>query len=221
MTQKLEEENECSTQKLFSNRTEIQQQLEQDIKSEFFTQSINTQNEKEIIDELNHENEFVATWKIITMANNIFGEDGWTNKIISNEIDSVDFEEGKFIVTSSSHIRIELKDGTYHEDIGVSTVKDFNKSKAFQNAKKKSISQGIKRTLRLFGNNLGNSIDKRKIINNNEHSNSDKDTLSSKKINVLNKNNINKLENEKKPNKNNEKYSIKINTQKPIQIKKK
>ena len=139
-----------NSQEFQYSRQEIQTQLEKDLPK----QRLNTIENKENRNQVS----YVQWWKVVEMANNIFGQDGWTNKILTLRIESVDFEKGFFYITASSHIRIELKDGTYHEDIGCVTVSDKKKYVAIQQAKKRCVADGVKRTLRLFGNNLGNSL---------------------------------------------------------------
>lgn len=55
-------------------------------------------------------------------------------------------------------IRISLKDGTYHEDVGFGCAENRNKGLAIENAKKEAVSDARKRALRLFGNHLGNCL---------------------------------------------------------------
>ncbi|KAJ1551057.1 DNA repair protein rad52 [Nowakowskiella sp. JEL0078] len=56
-------------------------------------------------------------------------------------------------------MRVTLTDGTYHEDVGFGSA-DNAKSKgaALEKAKKEASTDALKRTLRLFGNALGNCV---------------------------------------------------------------
>ncbi|KAJ4302315.1 DNA repair protein rad52 [Collariella sp. IMI 366227] len=56
-------------------------------------------------------------------------------------------------------VRVTLRDGTFHEDIGYgSTENQKGKSAAFEKAKKEGTTDALKRALRHFGNVLGNCI---------------------------------------------------------------
>lgn len=61
-------------------------------------------------------------------------------------------------------MRIELKDGTSHEDVGFGSADGQRElGAALEQAKKASISDGRKRALRLFGEYLGNSCYDREV----------------------------------------------------------
>lgn len=56
-------------------------------------------------------------------------------------------------------VRVTLRNGTYHEDIGYGSIENAkNKAMAFEKAKKEGTTDGLKRALRSFGNILGNCI---------------------------------------------------------------
>lgn len=56
-------------------------------------------------------------------------------------------------------MRVTLRDGTYHEDIGYGSIENARgKAMAFEKAKKEGTTDALKRTLRSFGNVLGNCI---------------------------------------------------------------
>lgn len=56
-------------------------------------------------------------------------------------------------------MRITLRDGTYHEDVGYGSIDNAKgKAMAFEKAKKEGTTDGLKRALRNFGNLLGNCI---------------------------------------------------------------
>ena len=59
----------------------------------------------------------------------------------------------------SALVRVTLKDGTYHEDIGYGSIENAkSKAAAFEKAKKEAITDGLKRGLKAFGNVLGNCL---------------------------------------------------------------
>jgi DNA repair and recombination protein RAD52 len=56
-------------------------------------------------------------------------------------------------------VRVTLRDGTYHEDIGYGHIENSKgKAAAFEKAKKEGTTDALKRALRHFGNVLGNCI---------------------------------------------------------------
>ena len=56
-------------------------------------------------------------------------------------------------------MRVTLRDGTYHEDIGYGHIENCKgKAAAFEKAKKEAVTDAMKRALRNFGNVLGNCL---------------------------------------------------------------
>lgn len=55
-------------------------------------------------------------------------------------------------------VKVVLRDGTFHEDVGYGISDNKNKGEAIEKAKKEAVSDARKRALRLFGNALGNSV---------------------------------------------------------------
>lgn len=105
---------------------------------------------------------YVESWKAIELANSIFGFSGWSSNIVALTNDFTE-EIGtgsnlKYRVGATAIIKLTLKDGTFHEDVGYGMCESKIKGTAFENAKKEAVSDARKRALRLFGNALGNSI---------------------------------------------------------------
>ncbi|KAI8075680.1 hypothetical protein BDF21DRAFT_423471 [Thamnidium elegans] len=96
----------------------------------------------------------------INIANDIFGFNGWSTDIKDTTIDFVDVsEDQKFSVGVSVTIRITLRDGSYHEDMGYGHDQNSkSKGSAFEKARKQAVTDATKRTLRYFGNALGNCL---------------------------------------------------------------
>lgn len=63
---------------------------------------------------------YAEGWKIINLANEVFGFNGWSSSIVNLSIDTTDFNEEsrKWSVGVSAIVRVTLRDGTFHEDIG-------------------------------------------------------------------------------------------------------
>ncbi|KAF2840728.1 hypothetical protein M501DRAFT_1047927 [Patellaria atrata CBS 101060] len=104
---------------------------------------------------------YISGNKAIEIANEVFGFNGWSSAVQNVQIDFVDESRssGKISMGISVTVRITLKDGTYHEDIGYGHIENCaNKAMAFEKCKKEAVTDGKKRALRNFGNVLGNCI---------------------------------------------------------------
>eukprot|EP01125_Pyxidicula_operculata_P013246 TRINITY_DN4380_c0_g1_i2.p1 TRINITY_DN4380_c0_g1~~TRINITY_DN4380_c0_g1_i2.p1 ORF type:complete len:298 (-),score=69.88 TRINITY_DN4380_c0_g1_i2:50-943(-) len=101
---------------------------------------------------------YVESWKAIELANSIFGFDGWSSQIVDITPDFIEDVQGKFRVGVTAVVKVVLKDGTYHEDVGYGTAENKSKGSAIENAKKEAVSDARKRALRVFGNALGNCV---------------------------------------------------------------
>jgi DNA repair and recombination protein RAD52 len=104
---------------------------------------------------------YLAAEKVINLANEVFGFNGWSSAIKVITIDFIDENphNGKISLGLSVTVRVTLRDGTYHEDIGYGHTENCKgKAAAFEKAKKEGTTDGLKRALRTFGNVLGNCI---------------------------------------------------------------
>lgn len=84
---------------------------------------------------------YIEGWRLIALANEVFGFNGWSHSVTQQVIgwfvyqispqnssvfnfefhpvtDCVDQVDDKFYVGVSATVRVELKDGVFHEDIG-------------------------------------------------------------------------------------------------------
>ncbi|ESZ97580.1 hypothetical protein SBOR_2037 [Sclerotinia borealis F-4128] len=104
---------------------------------------------------------YIAAEKCIQLANEVFGFNGWSSQIIETQVDFVDENATTMKVSLglSVIVRVTLKDGTFHEDVGYGHIENCKgKAAAFEKAKKEGTTDGLKRALRNFGNVLGNCI---------------------------------------------------------------
>ncbi|KAK0284174.1 DNA repair protein rad52 [Friedmanniomyces endolithicus] len=104
---------------------------------------------------------YLAAEKVINLANEVFGFNGWSSSIQNVQIDFVDehAENGKITLGLSTIVRVTLRDGTFHEDIGYGHIENCKgKAAAFEKAKKEAATDALKRALRTFGNVLGNCL---------------------------------------------------------------
>ncbi|KAH8926735.1 Rad52/22 double-strand break repair protein [Atractiella rhizophila] len=104
---------------------------------------------------------YLEGWRAISLANEVFGFNGWNTEIKELETDYCDQnpETGRFDVGVTARIRVYLKDGTSHEDIGYGKVENCkSKGDALDKCKKEAVTDGLKRALRIFGSLLGNCL---------------------------------------------------------------
>jgi DNA repair and recombination protein RAD52 len=100
---------------------------------------------------------YVEGWAIISLANNIFGFDGWSSEIKFIQQEYCDDQNSKISVGYSCCVRITLKNGTFKEDVGFGSADNQKmKGPAIEKAKKEAATDALKRALRQFGNALGN-----------------------------------------------------------------
>ncbi|KAI8322510.1 hypothetical protein GQ54DRAFT_145647 [Martensiomyces pterosporus] len=103
---------------------------------------------------------YIEGWRVISIANQIFGFNGWRSSIQNFSIDFMDVNNnGAVSIGASCLVRITLRDGTYKEDIGYGMIENSkSKGQAFEKVKKEAVTDGIKRAMRQFGNALGNCV---------------------------------------------------------------
>ena len=100
---------------------------------------------------------YVESWRVLDTANQIFGYNGWSCSIVSTSVRRR--KEGRnFVATVTAVVRVTLKNGSYHEDLGVAEHKASREVDAEQRALKSAVSDARKRALRLFGRALGNCV---------------------------------------------------------------
>ncbi|XP_077424528.1 DNA repair protein RAD52 homolog [Vanacampus margaritifer] len=102
---------------------------------------------------------YIEGHRVISLANEMFGYNGWSHSISQQNVDFVDLVNGRFYVGVSAFVKVQLKDGAFHEDVGYG-VSEGLKSKALslEKARKEAVTDGVKRALKCFGNALGNCI---------------------------------------------------------------
>lgn len=104
---------------------------------------------------------YLTAEKCITLANEVFGFNGWSSSIQNIQVDFADEnpQTQRVSIGLSVIVRVTLRDGTSHEDIGYGSIENAKgKAMAFEKAKKEGTTDGLKRALRSFGNVLGNCI---------------------------------------------------------------
>lgn len=73
---------------------------------------------------------YAEGWKIINLANEVFGFNGWSSNVVSLTTDFIDFNEEskRYTVGTTAIVRVTLRDGVFHEDIGYGMLEN-SKSK--------------------------------------------------------------------------------------------
>ncbi|EJC98404.1 Rad52/22 double-strand break repair protein [Fomitiporia mediterranea MF3/22] len=104
---------------------------------------------------------YAEGWKIINLANEVFGFNGWSSSIVNLNTDFMDYNEEtrRWSVGVSAVIKVTLRDGVFHEDVGYGMLENSrSKGAALDKCKKEAVTDGVKRALRNFGNLLGNCL---------------------------------------------------------------
>lgn len=73
---------------------------------------------------------YAEGWKIINLANEVFGFNGWSSSVVNLNTDFIDFSEEsrRYSVGVSAVVRVTLRDGVFHEDVGYGMLEN-SKSK--------------------------------------------------------------------------------------------
>ena len=107
---------------------------------------------------------YLPTFDVVNTLNLIFGFDGWETRIKKLEmLDSSMNQNGNHIVTFSAIVQLKVWDNTHkhfiiREDSGVSISTARTMAEAIETASKASISDGLKRAAKSYGNSLGNAL---------------------------------------------------------------
>ncbi|KAJ1726271.1 DNA repair protein rad52 [Coemansia biformis] len=114
---------------------------------------------------------YVEGWRIISIANEIFGFDGWRSSIQTLNIDFMDaIDGGRFNIGASCVMRVTLRDGSYREDVGYGIMENAkSKGQALEKVKKEATTDALKRAMRQFGNVLGNCLYDKEYVRNLTH----------------------------------------------------
>ena len=79
--------------------------------------------------------------------------------IYTAHTDFIDQSGERFYVGVSTFVRVQLKDGTYHEDVGYGVSEGMrSKALSIKKARKESVMDGLKRALESFGRLFRNCI---------------------------------------------------------------
>ncbi|WWD15720.1 hypothetical protein CI109_100142 [Kwoniella shandongensis] len=103
---------------------------------------------------------YIEGWKVINLANEVFGFNGWSSSIVTLHTDYLEENaQGRVSCNITAVVRITLQDGAFHEDVGCGQGENIRgKGAALDKAKKEAVTDATKRALRTFGNVLGNCL---------------------------------------------------------------
>ena len=74
---------------------------------------------------------YTEGWKVINLANEVFGFNGWSTAVVNVTCDFADYDPKtqRHSIGIAAIVRVTLRDGVYHEDIGYGMMEN-SKSKA-------------------------------------------------------------------------------------------
>jgi DNA repair and recombination protein RAD52 len=124
---------------------------------------------------------YTEGWKVINLANEVFGFNGWSTTVVNLTCDFADYDPNtqKHTIGIAAIVRVTLRDGVYHEDVGYGMMENSkSKGAAFDKVspypvvlsrspstsdptfqcRKEAVTDALKRALRNFGNLLGNCL---------------------------------------------------------------
>ena len=74
---------------------------------------------------------YTEGWKVINLANEVFGFNGWSTTVVNVTCDFADYDPNtqRHTIGIAAIVRVTLRDGVYHEDMGYGMMEN-SKSKA-------------------------------------------------------------------------------------------
>ncbi|XP_053599228.1 DNA repair protein RAD52 homolog [Microplitis demolitor] len=87
---------------------------------------------------------------LLEQANKLFSRDNWAHEIIDQTIDFVNENNKIVYVGCSTVVRVLLKSGRFHENVGFHEGVSESTGKAFEDARKISYTDALYRTLLSF-----------------------------------------------------------------------
>lgn len=104
---------------------------------------------------------YIEGYHAIDEANRIFGFDGWSHAVSTIQLlDNSRYEKnGKehYVITYLAKVCVTV-DGKTSEDVGTGTADQTSVGDAHEMAVKTAVTDGLKRALRVFGAQFGNSL---------------------------------------------------------------
>ncbi|CAK9822383.1 DNA repair protein RAD52 homolog [Anthophora retusa] len=97
---------------------------------------------------------------LISLANRTFGEGKWNHTVTNQTIDFVEAFMGKYVCGCVTFVKIQLENGTFHEDIGYCHAEGAMKGLSIHCARIGSLADAFRKVLSCFDNKLGDEIQK-------------------------------------------------------------
>ncbi|XP_018370681.1 PREDICTED: DNA repair protein RAD52 homolog isoform X2 [Trachymyrmex cornetzi] len=91
---------------------------------------------------------------LILTANKVFGEDKWSHTVVNQTLDFVEIIGAKCCTGCVSFVKVQLKNGNFHEDIGYYSAEESTKGLSIHNARVGSAVNALKRVLLSFGDKI-------------------------------------------------------------------
>ncbi|XP_076637430.1 uncharacterized protein LOC143349788 [Colletes latitarsis] len=95
---------------------------------------------------------------LISLANKVFGEGKWNHTVTNQTIDFVEAFMGKYVCGCVTFVKIQLQDGTFHEDIGYCYAEGNTKGLSIHFARIGSLTDAYKKVLSCFGKTIETEI---------------------------------------------------------------
>lgn len=110
---------------------------------------------------------YIPAFRLISLANELFGFDGWSYRVTESQVDfcDKDNDSGKWCVGVCASVRVQLKSGAYREDVGYGSSDGLRqRAQSLEKARKEAVTDALKRSLKTFGNALGNCLADKEYI---------------------------------------------------------
>lgn len=103
---------------------------------------------------------YIEGHRVIDLANEIFGFDGWSSEILKMETVISQENHGRFLVVVQCITRVTLvREGNSNDGIGTGKAENSpSRAMALDKARKEAQTDALKRALRMFGKSLGNCV---------------------------------------------------------------
>ncbi|XP_076289697.1 uncharacterized protein LOC143213583 [Lasioglossum baleicum] len=115
--------------------------------------------------------------ELITLANRVFGEGKWNHSVTNQTVDFVESFMGKYICGCVTFVKIQLHDGTFHEDMAYFHAEGATKGLAVHSARIVSLTEAFKKVLSCFSYFIEHDIEKLLTKPNSHNNNSQKESL--------------------------------------------
>ena len=92
---------------------------------------------------------YIVGSKHVNLANDTFGFNGWSHSVAHMNIVYIEEVNGRFFVGIRALVRVQLKDGVCHKDVGYGRADEMKfKAQAIAKARKEAVTDGLKRALK-------------------------------------------------------------------------